>query len=379
MKKTLCFILALVLALSLCACGGSTTPSQGAASSNGDVASTGSDAANGETEWLRLELSVAAPFPEENAALNSIRMLQEKIDERMDGAIQFTIYGSGTLLAGTEVYDGVINGSAAVGYWQTNYSTGRFPLCNLAEYPGVTYSGTKAASYVFRDYINTLKPAELDDVHVLMVNATGCGTISSSIELTSMEQLAGKQVRATSISSNILEVNGITPTSMEFSECYEGLRTGLLDGVFTHFEAACNANFYEVAPYIMVTPLYNQCNIIIMSKSIYDSMPAAQQQLLDELCEEVFEEFNCEYIGNPAYLEKVAQSVPEFAAITYLEGEALEAATAACEPITAEYVESLNAQGLDGTGALELLNELADKYNEMFPASDLKELYEQYR
>jgi len=382
MKKIISILLAFALVFALAACGGGNTsppaanPSAPADKSNAPASSNTPDKT---VEWVKMNLNVATPFPDDNVAHNTIHLLQEKINERMDGAIQFTIFSNGTLLAGTEIYDGVINGSADVGYWQTNYSTGRFPLCNLTEYPGVSYTCSTSASYVFRDYLEALQPAELSDVHVMMASGTGLGAIVSSTEIHSLADLAGKQVRATAVNAEVLSANGITPTSMAWPECYEGLRTGLVDGVFTHIEAACNANLFEVGPNVMITPFGSNSNIIIMNKEKYESMPAAQQELFDELCNEVFEEFGCKYIANPEYLEKMRVSLPEFETMTWLEGEALEEAMAACEPITAAYVESLNEQGLDGDGALVLLKELADKYNAEFPAADTRENWEQYR
>ena len=355
MKKFIAMVSVAVLALSL-----ASVPAVSAQADESDV------------EWTKMTLTVSAGFPDDNVAFDIFNRAKEKIDERMDGAISFEYYGNNTLVAGTEIYDGVINGATDIGFWQTSYASSRFPILTLFDMPGLAFSGSTAASYAVRDFINENELEEISDVHVLMPSAVGSSAIVFADEITTVEDLAGKQVRAAGFAAKILELAGAIPTSMEWSECYEGLRTGLVDGVYSHLEACCNANLYEVAPNVLILPFNNSTNVIIMNKEKFESMPVEQQELLDEIFNEVFEEYGCLYMCNPELIPKMQEGIPQFATVNWLEGEELEKMMEKDKPMVDEYIQSLNDAGYDGDGAYARMQELVEKYNAEFPAEEAK-------
>ena len=80
------------------------------------------------------------------------------------------------------------------------------------------------------------------------------------------------QVRTTSTSAEAIAAYGATPSSMEISEVYEALRSGLVDGCYTMFGAGAVLALQEVGSYALITPFYSTVYTYCMNKDTWNSM-----------------------------------------------------------------------------------------------------------
>jgi TRAP-type C4-dicarboxylate transport system substrate-binding protein len=147
MKKTKIFalLLAVVLTLSLfAACGSSdsgSSDSGGSDSASSDSGSSSpsdsgnSDAAPAE-EDKPVTLTYSFHLPAGNAYETTLALVNEKLEE-YNSNVTIEFYPGGTLLSESELYEGVINGVADMGFLAISNDAGRFPLLYLLEYPGV--------------------------------------------------------------------------------------------------------------------------------------------------------------------------------------------------------------------------------------------------
>jgi hypothetical protein len=65
----------------------------------------------------------------------------------------------------------------------------------------------------------------------------------------------------------------------------------------------------------------------------------------------------------------------EASEIEYLEGDNLKTFLEASSPLVDEYVKELDDKGLDGTGHLEKIKEITQKYNADFTWDDFKSYF----
>jgi TRAP-type C4-dicarboxylate transport system substrate-binding protein len=372
------FFLCVILIFSLAACGSDTSGTSSAGETS-SASGAGSDNA-GQEDFVEMNITYATFLLDTAPSAGIYENLQKKIDERMGGKIQITPYTNGSLLAQNDIFDGVINGVADMGFIQASALADRLKITLLLEQPGLDYNGSQAGSYVMREYLNTLKPKELDDVIWMMPCNTAPNSIVSTAPIHTIADVKGKQIRAVGVAAGAISSLGGVPVSMALPELYESLRNGLLDGAWIVPAAVGNANIDEVAKYQIIVPIGGACQFVVMNKDTFGQMPQAQQDLFMELANEVFEEYVTTYMEDYAGVEAHAMSVKGFKAmeeLTYLEGAELQRWRDATSHLAEDYAAALDAEGLDGTGALKLARELCEKYNAIYPPT--KENYMMWR
>ena len=87
--------------------------------------------APGET----IELKVAQYFPTPTSQAKVLADFCVELEERTSGRVQVDYYDSGTLLGPTDMFQGVIDGVADIGYSHVYYTSGRMPITECAGLP----------------------------------------------------------------------------------------------------------------------------------------------------------------------------------------------------------------------------------------------------
>lgn len=373
MKKIIALVLVLVMALALCACGGTApaAPSAPAAPAENNSSAPAAPAEGGDqSDFVHVDIDYATFLTGTNPAQIIIDTLQAKCDELMPGMVTITTYDNGTLLGVFDIHDGVANGTAQMGIIQPGLAPTRYPVSMLMEYPGIAYNSSEVACRVWTDFLRSHDLPEYSDVKVLFGYGAGPGAIFSNKPYTSIADFSGEQIRAAGISAQEVAAFGATPVTMEFSEVYEALRSGLVDGCFTNFGAGGVTKFQEIISDCLMTPLYNSVYTYVLNMDTWNSMPAAQQELFMQAVDMMLEEYGFVY-GDAGYHNlQVNRDCYEAINVTWHEGQFLQDCIDAVAPLMDEYAEA--------NGVAEYIPEiqaLADKYNADFTMDDFKALF----
>ncbi len=390
-KRIISLMLTAAMALSLCACGGNNAaapaaaaPADGAApaaEAPADDAAPADAAPAGDavdtSDFVKMDLKYATFLTETNIAQPCIDLLAEKLEQKAPGYFTITTFANGTLLGATDIYDGVVNGIADMGLVQPSLQPARFPVSQLPEYPGIAYNSSEVAGHVWTDFLRNNDIDEYKDVHVLWGWGAGPGAIFLKNPVHKLSDFNGVEIRTTGMASDVVKAYGGVPSSMEFSEVYEALRSGLVDGCYTNFGAGGFIKIQEVLGYCLITPFANSVYTYVMNKAKWDSMPAAQQELFTQCVDEVCEEYGFVY-GDDGY--KTNQSnldcIDGLKELLFAEGDLAEEMKAATADLTGKYVEQLEAQGIPGQQYFDELEQLAAKYNASFTWDDYKALFQ---
>lgn len=371
MKKkytALFLVLSLILSLALTACGDTAT---GTPVSSGGQTTQGTDE-GGESEWETLNLTYATSMTEANTGTKNMHVLQDKINEKMDGSIQFEYFYNGSLVGAAETLDAVINGVVDMGYIQIAVYPSRFPISEMLERVGVGFNDAQGNTRAYRELMETLNPDEIQDFHVMMYSCVAMGAFGSTTPVTSMEDLVGKQVRTSGPSAEAIAAWGGVPVSIDWGETYESMRNGLFDIIYTNAGSLPLQNWSDICPYMTVAPFFNSCNLFIINQDVYDSMPDDQRAKFDELCNEVWEEYTTTYLWDfttDANSIEFFKSVKE---VTFLEDEESEKFLDTAGYLIEDFAVEVDERGQPGTEALTLWKELAVKYNEIYDGSRVK-------
>ncbi|MEN6350277.1 MAG: TRAP transporter substrate-binding protein [Syntrophomonas sp.] len=352
-KKPLALLLVLMLlSLSGCAKTSSTTKQNTEAGKQK------------ETIELKLAHFWPATHPIE---MQLVQPWAKAIEEATNGQVKITSYPGETLLKANDIYDGVVKGIADVGISCFAYSKGRFPVCEVFELPGITYTSSKSASQVAWQGIQELNPQETQDTKLLMVLTTGPGDLYSKSPIRNLEDLKGQEIRATGISANTLKQLGATPVNMPQSEVYEALSKGMVKGNLGPDEVLKGWKQAEVTKYITKAPfLYNTLFFVTMNEDKWNSLSPELQKTIEQVNKKYFEEVA---IGlwdkqNEEAL-KWATEQKGMEVITLSDTETSKWKELV-KPVQQAYIDNVNKQGQNGQEIIDKVKALADKYNKEY-------------
>jgi len=80
---------------------------------------------------------------------------------------------------------------------------------------------------------------------------------------------------------------GANPSYLSGSELYMGLQRGVLQGTLATVATSVERKLYEVAPYTVLVPFYDQISIIGINKNFFDKLAPEQQKALVDAAKEV--------------------------------------------------------------------------------------------
>lgn len=382
MKKTLTLILALVLILTLIsACAGGNTdggqatqpstqqstppPAQPSAEQPNGAEPTGSildtwDFSKDET----FNFAWANYLNDTNVVTYALTDFKNYLYELSKGTIDITLYNSATLSPGTEAADAVKNGMADFCNWPIAYATGNMPLGQILGLPGPAWKNNQAATYAIDEWYRTLRPAEVDGYHQLCSYGVGNGVFMTTVPIRTCDDFAGVQIRTQAAQADIMTAYGAIPVVMGIGEVYEAMRTGVIEGCYVTIVTSYTNKLHEVVKYVTWAPYFLSAISFLMNENSWNSLSEGQQAAVDEAANYLLDLSATVMDGQAvqAYDLCVEYGV-EF--ITFSDEE-IERMGEMHANVMTDYIAQLDSQGYDATGALQLLMELADKYNEIY-------------
>jgi len=190
---------------------------------------------------------------------------------------------------------------------------------------------------------------------VLYVHAHGPGMLASKVPVERLADVSGLKVRATGLSSKIVEAIGGVPVGMSQPETYEALQKGVVDATLCPIETLKGWKQGEVIE--AVTDLsvigYTTAMFVTMNKAAWEKLPAAIQQVFNEVSDEwvdrhgkAWDEADAEGL---AFIEELGRRVIR------LSEEDRDACRQRVRPILDGYVAKTGAEGLPGREVLDAI------------------------
>jgi len=317
-----------------------------------------------------LKLTIAGFTPPGAGAIPSVTLdkYKEELEKRTKGKIKITVFHGGTLLHAKNMWEGLQKGVANMGSSCMAYTPGRFPLLALVDLPH-GFANTAVSSRVLWDLYKKFEPEEFAAVKVLYLYTSGVGTdaggIYSKFPVRSLEDLKGREIRATGVGSKALELLGATPVAMPMPEVYEALSKGIVEGVYTSFDPLKAYNHAELVKYVTPAPNPTASFYVAMNYKTWNSLPPDIKKVLDDLGEEMSiwsgETFHKSALEGFRYaIEKEGCE-----AIT-LSAEEKARWTKRFEPLINQYLADMKAKGLPGQAYLDELYLLKEKYEKIY-------------
>lgn len=307
-KRILALALALVMTLLLAACGGNQEPSSNDSGAN---SGTGDDTGITETyNWtVSSGLAVGSSWD-----LGLLRFA-DLLNERSGGKITLTVHSGGTLGSAKETLEGVQMGSIDF-IVESSASLSNFTdAMDVFDLPYLFKSNEEARVGLSGDaaqgQLDALEAAGFKGINYW---ENGIYAIGSVKEVHSLSDLAGMRVRSidSALQADVYTALGAQPVVLSWGDIYTALQQGVADAVSsTTVPNMYTANFYEVAPYIVLSNHGYSPAPLLCNLNMWNALPANVQELVIEcaneardyhyeVCDEQMEEFRADMEANGA-------------------------------------------------------------------------------
>lgn len=294
-------------------------------------------------------LKYANFFPPTHSQSKLAEAWSKAVEEKTEGRVKIEYYPGGSLLKGKQIYDGLADGIADIGFSVAAYTAGRFPTVSAFDLPFGYPSGV-VATKVVNDVYTTLNANDFKDTKLMYLHAHGPGLISTrDKEVKVLEDLKGLRIRSTGMSAEMVKALGGTPTAMEMSDAYESLQKGVVDGSAHPAEAALGWKLGEVTKYMIrnYSCAYTTTFFVAMNKDKWAAIDPKDQKAIEAINTEWIVKHGLAWdesdkAGMEAFLKKEGNAVVD------QTPEQAERWAAAVAPFIEEYGANLSKKGVDG-------------------------------
>ena len=207
-----------------------------------------------------------------------------QVEEDSNGRIKVEIFPSATLSKPDVTYDAAAKGTIDIGVQPHGYTSGRFPVTQIAELPGVSESGEQLGCVLHTLYDDGIISNEYEDTHLLYMMGSGphgLHTVDTPIRTPS--DLNGMRIRRTSsVAADLLESVGATTIGMPASDTYTSLQRGVIDEVSLPWQPIQAFRLDEIVNTHTYVPFYNAAFVVTMNKDKYESLPDDLKKVIDD-------------------------------------------------------------------------------------------------
>ncbi|GAB1381014.1 TRAP transporter substrate-binding protein DctP [Pararhodobacter sp.] len=173
----------------------------------------------------------------------------DALNEGSNGTLDVAPYPP-PFAAADNMWDRVTAGVADIGNMIT-YATGLpFQRTAVASLPGLASNAEAASAALWRLYEQGMLDDTFEEVHVLGLYTPMALSLYSRTPVQSLDDLAGMRVRSTGReTSAALEALGASPVSISFSEAYQAISRGVVDGAVGNGNSLVVFRFNEMLEY----------------------------------------------------------------------------------------------------------------------------------
>lgn len=205
-------------------------------------------------------------------------------DDRCD--LDAKVYPGGQLGNTTVLIENLQLGALEMAVMPASFLVGFQPLVGIMDFPFFWPADKEALAEVHKSPAMRalLDTTEDKGVHTIAVWHTGYKTWTANKPLDEVAAYDGLKARV--MPSKILvkqdELLGMTPISMPFSETYTALQTKAIDAQENPIVTSFFMKFYEVQDYMTLTNHGTLDQLIMLSKSWWEGLPADCQAAVSE-------------------------------------------------------------------------------------------------
>jgi TRAP-type C4-dicarboxylate transport system substrate-binding protein len=206
----------------------------------------------------------------------------QRVNEQGKGVVQIDVREGTTLANFGNVYTRVVDDVVQVGWALQDAVGGKFVLSEVGGLPFLFDKSEHGSAAFWRLYRSGALGAEYAEVVPIMLAPLGQVLVHLAKPPKSVDDLGGvKLMVGGKVHSEIAKRLGGTPISVPWSELYESLQRGTIDGAVTGWSSVAGLKLHEVVTHHLDAPLGTSVGMIFMAKKRWDALPAAARAVLE--------------------------------------------------------------------------------------------------
>lgn len=363
MKRIVSLLLALVMLFALTACGSAddsaeTTETEAPTTDTAEDAATAEDGTSDLSGEDYYEWVMSTSQMEGGWYCALMDDFADAIAERTDGHITLTVHHNNTLGTPEDIYNGMVNGTIDIVNLGMSQA-GDFPVNDITQIPFFCEDPYEALAVLNALYEAGYMTEYTDNgFHLLSFHPTDTQMMCFvDTQVQSIADFSGMIIRVNSGSIvDAVEAFGATASSIETTEVYMSLSTGVVDGAVSSPTAMTVFAFNDACEYLYEVPLAVGCNYVCVSDSSWNSLSPTLQQIVQE----VADEFQVRYMEEN--MAAMQESIDAFEVAYEPTDEALAEMRDATSFIKENWAENLTAQGYDGDAIMALAEQTLEAY-----------------
>nr|WP_325204623.1 TRAP transporter substrate-binding protein [uncultured Oscillibacter sp.] len=324
MKKICAWLLALVMALSLAACGGN----------DGNGGATSGNTSSGGAKVLRLSTHLSG----DHSTMQMAEKFKEILKEKSGGSLDVEFYTDGQLGGQTENCESLKAGTVDMTIIDTGTLANYNPKAGILDMPYLFASKDQAIAVVSGDVGQEFMDMVTESTGIRPISIQTIAFRNTLLKDKAMDSLADFQGVKVRIPENpsieaCFSALGATPVAIPSGEAYTSVQTGVTDGLEGNCEYIAQQKFYEVANTCSLTEHVMTFTAFCVSDAVYQSLTAEQQTAVNESAVEAMEFFYELY----EEIDSNAIQVMKDGGVTFHELDK-EPLMAACAPALEKFV-----------------------------------------
>jgi len=291
----------------------------------------------------------------------------EKVEADSGGRISISVYpamqlgGQAPMLL-NQARDGVVD----IVWTLTGYTPGRFPSLEVFELPALI-AHPAIMNRAITDFIAD-RPEEFRDYQVIAAFVHAGQALHSSVPIRTAADLEGLKIRIPSrLSGWVIESVGATPIGTPVSKIPELLSKGVVDGALIPYEVVGSLKVDELVDYHVGLDLpesdrfHTQVFMIAMNRDSYHALPPDLRDVIDRNSGHAIAPWLASiWMANEEPGIELAAASGEL--IRLPRSESLAIRERLDRDVTVRWIDTMQAQGLDGRAILASARELLALY-----------------
>ncbi len=283
------FLLVMVLAsfsILLTACGSNSNSGSKSASGTSSTSSSSDSSKSGSSAGKHYTFRLADDQPADYPTVVGDKEFAKLVNQRTNGRITIKVYPNGQLGDEKSVLEQVQLG--AIDFIRINSS----PLSDYSKKIGVLnlpylFNSTQQEWDVLngkigQELLDSLKDSKL--VGLTYYDSGSRNFYNTKHAVSTPADLKGLKIRVQQSNIMVSLVNslGASATPLAYSDVYNSLQTGVIDGAENNWPSYYSTNHYKVAKYFTEDHHTMNPEVLIMSSKKWDTLSKADQQIIKQ-------------------------------------------------------------------------------------------------
>ncbi len=253
-------------------------------------------AAIGQAHADRFTLRIGAGHPETLPYVSELSgffvpEVTERVEQETEHRIRFVEAYGGSVAKLPEVFEATESGLLDFGAMATTFEPSALFLNNYGFQTPFGIGDPVRAGEVARQLYDAF-PALSAQVEAhnqvpLAVMASSNYNVITTQPWDTLEDLAGRKIMAGGPNLPWLSATDATPVQGSLADAYNGMQTGVYDGMLIHYQGMSGFRLYEVAPYIARIDFGSMpINLLNVNSDRWNSLPDEVRQIITEVARE---------------------------------------------------------------------------------------------